>query len=369
MRPRRTTDSIAVRRHRRRSVRRDRRRLHQPGRPSAMGGRRRFSERSRREAVRAGRLHRRSAVLHLGGFERTAQRIADRLRRAGHPTQLRDGDYLAAITTGADRFTDDLTGASGGFTVILVVILIAGAAFLVIWLIVRSRRKRKTSAVTGDGSPQAPAVPLQELERQASSALIATDDALKTSNQELGFATAQFGDAATSEFVTVIAHARADLDEALRSSSSSTTTCPTPRSGATGTPASSSCARTPTPNSTKRRRISTSCANSRRTLPKHSPACGRIGHGSGAASKPRSPNCQPSARCTRRSTRHDRRQSGAGETADRVRRRTVGLSPARHRIGRRRDRGRQHPRRRRRGRSGRTAGCRDCEIRRRPGPG
>ncbi len=130
-------------------------------------------------------------------------------------TQLRDGDYLAAITTGADRFTDDLTGAGGGFTVILVVILIAGAAFLIIWLIVRSRRKGKTSAVTGDGSPQAPAVPLQELERQASSALIATDDALKTSNQELGFATAQFGDAATSEFVTVIAHARADLDEAF----------------------------------------------------------------------------------------------------------------------------------------------------------
>ena len=130
-------------------------------------------------------------------------------------TQLRDGDYLAAITTGADRFTDDLTGAGGGFTVILVIILIAGAAFLIIWLIVRSRRKGKTSAVTGDGSPQAPAVPLQELERQASSALIATDDALKTSNQELGFATAQFGDAATSEFVTVIAHARADLDEAF----------------------------------------------------------------------------------------------------------------------------------------------------------
>ena len=41
------------------------------------------------------------------------------------------------------------------------------------------------------------------------------DDAIKTSTQELGFATAQFGEAATEEISRVLAEARADLDKAF----------------------------------------------------------------------------------------------------------------------------------------------------------
>lgn len=57
---------------------------------------------------------------------------------------------------------------------------------------------------------------IEELEKRAASLLVETDDALKTSAQELGFAKAQFGDAATVEFETALATAKQNLDEAFR---------------------------------------------------------------------------------------------------------------------------------------------------------
>jgi hypothetical protein len=58
-------------------------------------------------------------------------------------------------------------------------------------------------------------VSLEDLARRASSALVQTDDAVKTSEQELGFARAQFGDEASREFETALASAKAQLDEAF----------------------------------------------------------------------------------------------------------------------------------------------------------
>ena len=122
---------------------------------------------------------------------------------------LSDGDYLGAITTAADGVESALSGGSGSggfFTAVLVVVVIAAIGGLVFWLIVRSRRRR-------DADLQA--VSLDELARRAATALVATDDAITTSTQELGFARAQFGDAAAAEFEKTITAATASLTEAF----------------------------------------------------------------------------------------------------------------------------------------------------------
>lgn len=105
--------------------------------------------------------------------------------------------------------------AGGGFGGILVFVLIAAAVIVVVWLVVRSRRKTKAAAGGGAGPEAVTAVPTAELARRAASALVQTDDAVKTSEQELGFARAQFGDAAAAEFEETLTRAKANLDQAF----------------------------------------------------------------------------------------------------------------------------------------------------------
>ena len=93
--------------------------------------------------------------------------------------------------------------------IVLVGVLLLAIAATLVWLAVR-RRRRVTS-----GAPDASAESVEDLSRRAGSALVATDDAVKTSEQELGFARAQFGDAAAAPFTEVLAQAKADLERAF----------------------------------------------------------------------------------------------------------------------------------------------------------
>ncbi|WP_127472734.1 TPM domain-containing protein [Microbacterium sulfonylureivorans] len=132
---------------------------------------------------------------------------------------LREGDYAGAITATADSMRSALGAGggagAGGFTGIIWVIVIAAVVVLVIWLVLRSRRKKSGQVAGGAGVPAVEQLPIEELERRAASALVQTDDAIKTSAQELGFARAQFGDAATTEFEQALATAKTNLDEAF----------------------------------------------------------------------------------------------------------------------------------------------------------
>ncbi|MGK3953523.1 TPM domain-containing protein [Microbacterium sp. I2] len=137
------------------------------------------------------------------------------------PALMQD-DWLGAATAAADGITAAEGGASGGNEpgaaggaswltwLLVVVVVIVGIVLLVMFL----RRRRKTGSVAA-GPAGAPLLSIEELERRAASLLVETDDALKTSAQELGFARAQFGDAATAEFETALATARQSLDEAF----------------------------------------------------------------------------------------------------------------------------------------------------------
>lgn len=96
--------------------------------------------------------------------------------------------------------------------------------FIVGVIILASRRRRWQSKrgadlepVTSQNPPDSwAAIPTSQMENDASSALVAADDALKTSDQELTFATAQYGAEATAEFFGALARSRADVMEAFR---------------------------------------------------------------------------------------------------------------------------------------------------------
>lgn len=135
---------------------------------------------------------------------------------------LADGDLAGAATAAAAGLQDAAgggtggttsNGSGGGFGTILVVVCVVAIIGVIVYFIVRRRRRRvQTSA----GAPAEPsAVSIEELERRAASALVQTDDAIRTSEQELGFARAQFGDDATSDFAAVIEAAREDIARAF----------------------------------------------------------------------------------------------------------------------------------------------------------
>ncbi|TFD81166.1 TPM domain-containing protein [Cryobacterium fucosi] len=117
------------------------------------------------------------------------------------------------ITPGDASPGQSAGGSIGIILVILVVIalLVVGA---VVFFVVRGRRK---AALPPAGPPTTglQALPTTELKRRAASALVQTDDAVKSSEQELGFAIAQYGSAATGAFQTALASAKGQLTEAF----------------------------------------------------------------------------------------------------------------------------------------------------------
>ena len=137
--------------------------------------------------------------------------------------QLAQQDWAGAVVAAADGLTDAAGGGSGGGTaggggggILTLVLLVLAVGAVIAVVVVLIRRRRRTSVAAGAPTP-APVeqIPTAELERRASSALVDTDDAVKTSEQELGFARAQFGDAATGEFEAALAQAKDNLNQAF----------------------------------------------------------------------------------------------------------------------------------------------------------
>jgi uncharacterized membrane protein YgcG len=108
------------------------------------------------------------------------------------------------------------SGGLGGGAVFLLVLVVLG----VVLLIVAVRRRRQKAAVgagtAGAGAPPVgPPVDQKALDQQASKALIDLDDALTTSDQELGFAVAEFGEGATKDFRAALDDARGKAQQAF----------------------------------------------------------------------------------------------------------------------------------------------------------
>jgi len=127
--------------------------------------------------------------------------------------ELRDDDWAGAAIAAAEV----ARGAGQGSGVSWFWVLLGlGAVVLVVVLVVRAvaKRRRTGPAAAPDGDELA-ALPTDELNRRASAALVAIDDAVKTSEQELGFAQAQFGLEATRQFSAVLAGGKQKVSEAF----------------------------------------------------------------------------------------------------------------------------------------------------------
>lgn len=126
------------------------------------------------------------------------------------------GDYDGAAVAAAQAMQEEAGGGISGGWILggLGVLAVAGTG-----VALAGRRKRGTQQAPGGGwSPTpkgAPAVPVEELSRQAGSMLVATDEDVRGAERELGFAQAEFGDAGVTPFATALAEAKQAVVQAF----------------------------------------------------------------------------------------------------------------------------------------------------------
>ncbi|MFF5500732.1 TPM domain-containing protein [Streptomyces roseolus] len=168
----------------------------------------------------------------------TQDQLDDVARTAIEPA-LRQNDWASAAIGAADGYSAVLagrpvpspaitpgpadpggsgSGSPSGSDLVLPIALVGGAGAVAAYAYAR-RRRRSTTRTTprggrGWGQPAPPS--LEELDGEARRTLVATDDAVRTSQEELGFATAQFGEEATRPFEEAVAFAEEQLTASFR---------------------------------------------------------------------------------------------------------------------------------------------------------
>ncbi len=139
--------------------------------------------------------------------------------------ELRGDNWADAAIAGAQTLQSEATGvvgpgpttptdpgsASGGGIPILPIV--GGVAVVGAGVFIYSRIRRRGSSGAVTAAPDQ--MSQKQLDQRAGSLLVQLDDSLKTSEQELGFAVAQFGEAATKDFSTVLASATTKVREAF----------------------------------------------------------------------------------------------------------------------------------------------------------
>lgn len=163
---------------------------------------------------------------------------------------LRSNDYPGAITATAQGLlvamnggavtpgegaipgatSTPVGGPSGGSTdgspvgtlimVVIVVGIFAAGGWWFLYVRPRGRADEEAQGGPAGGAPDDPNADLaamqpKQLDELANRILVETDDAIRDSDQELGFAQAQFGDEAAAPFVAAITAAKGDLKSAF----------------------------------------------------------------------------------------------------------------------------------------------------------
>ncbi|WP_157155529.1 TPM domain-containing protein [Diaminobutyricimonas sp. LJ205] len=119
---------------------------------------------------------------------------------------LSASDWSGAIVAYADGLREARTGP--GFPWLAVGVIALVIVGVLIWLRVRKRNKERTRIAAQKAS-------VEELDQRAGSLLVELDDYLKTSEQELGFAVAQFGEEAVAPFRNALSEARNKVGHAF----------------------------------------------------------------------------------------------------------------------------------------------------------
>ncbi|MER5310178.1 TPM domain-containing protein [Streptomyces sp. NPDC002773] len=173
---------------------------------------------------------------------RFTQAQLDEVARTAIEPALRQNDWAGAAIGAADGYTAVLAGqpipvpaltpgpadpggaADGGTSgsdLILPLVLVGGAGAVGAYAYLKRRRRTETRTTPqggqGWGAPKEPAPPsLDEIDGQARRTLVDTDDAVRTSQEELGFASAQFGEEAVRPFTEAVAFAEEQLTASFR---------------------------------------------------------------------------------------------------------------------------------------------------------
>jgi tetratricopeptide (TPR) repeat protein len=147
---------------------------------------------------------------------------ADRTAGAGQPVPAPSLTFASAPRHGAVAVPPGHPPSGGSSGLVLAAIAAAVVVLLGLLLVAGRRLPGRGGGSGGSGGhrghgrpAQPPGPPTAELEAQASHALVATDDAVKTSEQELGFAIARFGEQAAAPFSAALKSARAELAAAF----------------------------------------------------------------------------------------------------------------------------------------------------------
>ncbi|MFI0944043.1 hypothetical protein [Streptomyces sp. NPDC021020] len=146
------------------------------------------------------------------------------MRRRGH----RPGAATALLVVGALAAVAASPGAENGAGDLWIPVVAVAAVALVTLVAVRRRGASAAARGAAQGREAGPGVrgrprrygprptPLPELDAQASQQLVATDDAVRTSHEDVGFAAAQAGAPAVKPFAEAVDYAREELAVAFR---------------------------------------------------------------------------------------------------------------------------------------------------------
>ncbi|WP_241533821.1 TPM domain-containing protein [Clavibacter michiganensis] len=152
----------------------------------------------------------------------------DQLLENGITPELQDGDWAGAAVTAAEGIQTQVQSGTGtetgtgvtpspgndsGIDFGLVLLYVLGAILLAAAVTTLVGRRRKQKAVAA--KRQAVLEEMRTAEQRAGSMLVQLDDALETSEQEVGFAEAEFGSGAVGPYREVLASAGGKVREAF----------------------------------------------------------------------------------------------------------------------------------------------------------
>jgi uncharacterized membrane protein YgcG len=144
----------------------------------------------------------------------TQSQVADIEQKNIEPA-LHNNDWSGAAVAAADGISSAAGGGGGGWGFFWFIIIGLVVVAIILFFVLRGRKKT-AKPVAGASSDPLAGLSLKDLDRQAGSALVQTDDAIKTSTDELGFATAQYGADAAAPFKAALDDANVSLKHAFQ---------------------------------------------------------------------------------------------------------------------------------------------------------
>jgi len=170
----------------------------------------------------------RQYILNKGGSKITAAQL-ENIKSTAIGPELANGNYAQAAINAAEAIGDAAGGGSGKLssdngagTAVLVGTGVVAAGGAGAYLYFRNRRKKAAAASSASYGPQGAeldplaSLSVDELRKRSGSLLIEADNAINSSEQELGFAQAQYGDAAVGNFTKALQEAKSHMSESFK---------------------------------------------------------------------------------------------------------------------------------------------------------